>query len=91
MPEERGMFTGSHHLPKKAQHLTEALPSRGAPTALLIVSLFTMSMCSSGWTFKPFQRNRLKIKPYGHSRGEWWVEEDLNLRPPAYQAFALTT
>ncbi len=23
--------------------------------------------------------------------GEWWVEEDLNLRPHAYQACALTT
>jgi hypothetical protein len=25
------------------------------------------------------------------SLGEWWVEEDLNLRPHAYQACALTT
>ena len=24
-------------------------------------------------------------------RREWWVEEDLNLRPHAYQACALTT
>ncbi len=29
------------------RHLTEALPSRGAPTVLLIVSLLTMSMCAS--------------------------------------------
>ena len=26
-----------------------------------------------------------------HDRREWWVEEDLNLRPHAYQACALTT
>jgi hypothetical protein len=29
-----------------------------------------------------------------HSRprqGKWWVEEELNLRPHAYQACALTT
>ncbi len=25
------------------------------------------------------------------TEGEWWVEEDLNLRPHAYQACALTT
>jgi hypothetical protein len=30
--------------------------------------------------------------PIGSSpRGEWWVEEELNLRPHAYQACALTT
>ena len=33
---------------------------------------------------------RLSDKAH-HDQGEWWVEEDLNLRPHAYQACALTT
>ena len=33
----------------------------------------------------------LKSASKSTSRGKWWVEEDLNLRPHAYQACALTT
>lgn len=37
------------------QHLTEANPSRGRPTVLLIVSLLTMSIASEEQTFKQSQ------------------------------------
>jgi hypothetical protein len=33
----------------------------------------------------------LKSASKSTSRMKWWVEEDLNLRPHAYQACALTT
>lgn len=34
--------------------------------------------------------NQIPDEPQ-HDQREWWVEEDLNLRPHAYQACALTT
>ena len=39
----------------------------------------------------PFQGDDTPATLLSQSAGEWWVEEDLNLRPHAYQACALTT
>ena len=54
-----------------------------------IVSLFTMLRISSDWTGKHSQM--LADLIVVDVIREWWVEEDLNLRPHAYQACALTT
>jgi hypothetical protein len=53
------------------------------------VSLFTMSIFVrlDGQTL----HQCLPVKPHVSCEGIWWVEEDLNLRPHAYQACALTT
>ena len=89
------MCTGSRHLPKKDRHLTEANPSRGRPTVLLIVSLLTMSIVVrldvQTVLSEPLEDLTDTATPRFVSLGEWWVEEDLNLRPHAYQACALTT
>lgn len=47
----------------------------------------------SDWTFEPPALRCLKglIELFDYLDEEWWVEEDLNLRPHAYQACALTT
>ena len=64
-----------------------------------VVSLFTMSLDpkikTSNWTAKQQMLLNGQIELIffvtSHPEGMWWVEEDLNLRPHAYQACALTT
>ena len=51
-------------------------------TGIEPVTLCLQSRCSPSWANAPCKINCLI---------SWWVEEDLNLRPHAYQACALTT
>jgi hypothetical protein len=64
----------------------QATPHSGPPDDT-DVSLSTMSISSGDRIIKPSRPGRLDDLV----RWGWWVEEDLNLRPHAYQACALTT
>ena len=71
----------------------EGQQPRSSPNAgrsnMLLVSLFTMSI-----RLQNRRSNTLYVLEGMFrvpSDGGWWVEEDLNLRPHAYQACALTT
>ena len=71
----------------------EGQQPRSSPNAgrsnMLLVSLFTMSI-----RLRNRRSNTLNVLEGMFrvpSDGGWWVEEDLNLRPHAYQACALTT
>ena len=70
-----------------------ATSSRGSATRNRCFSLYLrcqrdLAIATSERTTQ--QAGRLLGDPFAISL-EWWVEEDLNLRPYAYQAYALTT
>ena len=71
-------------------HLSEydpqASPYSGRQMILMFLTLNDVN--SSSRTSKQ-SRDRLLVRP--SLQAQWWVEEDLNLRPHAYQACALTT
>ena len=71
-------------------HLSEydlqASPYSGRQMILMFLTLNDVN--SSRRTSKR-SRDRLLVRP--SRQAQWWVEEDLNLRPHAYQACALTT
>ena len=71
-------------------HLSEydlqASPYSGRQMILMFLTLNDVN--SSSRTSKR-SRDRLLVRP--SRQAQWWVEEDLNLRPHAYQACALTT
>ena len=48
-------------------------------------------MCISLYDVKCVRLDGEAARPLGDPIAKWWVEEDLNLRPHAYQACALTT
>jgi hypothetical protein len=75
-------------------------PLGGADTKLMCISLNDVKPASSGGaserTIETPARGVSMIRSSFRQRGglpgaTWWVEEDLNLRPHAYQACALTT
>ena len=74
-----------------------SFPHSGGPTVLLIF-LSKRYQGNPGLPQCPIGRlNHLSrclkglIELFDYLDEEWWVEEDLNLRPHAYQACALTT
>ena len=64
----------------------QASPYSGRQMILMFLTLNDVN--SSSRTSKR-SRDRLLVRP--SRQAQWWVEEDLNLRPHAYQACALTT
>jgi hypothetical protein len=60
-------------------------PHAGNPAGLMFLSLHACQI-PSGSDERARRARSLIRSPRG-----WWVEEDSNLRPYAYQAYALTT
>ena len=81
------LLVGSHNALPPYGNLSagpEMILTRIISSSDVLISLYDVN--ASDWTGK-HSKKCLPVK----SKGEWWVEEDLNLRPHAYQACALTT
>ena len=66
------------------------VPLTRATSSADVLSIRCQS-CFLAEDFRPTGRANIASTLADTVAGEWWVEEDLNLRPHAYQACALTT
>ena len=68
--------------------------TRASRTILMLISLYDVNFIPSEDRTHPLQDDQTHdvcLMIMQVFSGSWWVEEDLNLRPRAYQARALTT
>ena len=71
-------------------HLSEYDPQASPYSGRQMILMFlTLNDVNSSSRTSKRSRDRLLVRP--SRQAQWWVEEDLNLRPHAYQACALTT
>ena len=81
--------TAAVALGARAPPAPRASPHSGNPAVLMFLSLHDVNMSSDGSNgTAPLGADRCD---HARRRRHWWVEEDSNLRPHAYQACALTT